>query len=414
MNASYPIRPISMSELPQFMRVADHAFNSNWPTDQILEWERPVFEPERSLAAFDGDEIIGTARIMSFDLIVPGGADIGTAGVTSVAVMPSHRRRGVLSSLMTTQLADVAAGTEPVAALFASESVIYGRYGYGVATGHLRFDIKRGEALLKAPANPPRLRIVDPKSAVDALRLVHDTVRATRPGMMSRNEGYWNIVLSDLEFMRDGQSPTACVLAEDDTGPRGYALYAAKPDWGSDGLPAHVLNVHELFGIDNDAVTALWADMFSRDLVATIKTRSRPVDDPLLQQLSDPRRTRALYTDGLWIRLVDLPAALTQRRYTCAVDLVIDVIDERLPANNGRWRLEASGLGDDGKPTCERTTADPDLVLPVAALGAAYLGGTRLGALATAGQITELRPGAVAALSAAMWWDPAPWAPTSF
>lgn len=414
MNASYPIRPIAMSELPQFMRVADHAFNSNWPADQIVEWERPVFEPERSLAAFDGDEIIGTARIMSFDLIVPGGAEVGCAGVTSVSVLPSHRRQGVLSSLMDTQLADVAAGTEPVAALFASESVIYGRYGYGVATGHLRYDIKRGEALLNAPANPPRLRIVDPTSAVDSLRQVHDTVRATRPGMLSRNQGYWTIMLADLEFMREGNSPTACVLAEDDAGPRGYALYSAKPDWGSDGLPAHVLSVHELFGIDNDAVIALWADMLSRDLVAAVKTRARPVDDPLLHQLSDPRRTRALYTDGLWIRLIDLPAALTQRRYACAVDLVIDVIDQRLPANNGRWRLEASGLGDDDKPTCERTTAEPDLVLPVAALGAAYLGGTRLGALATAGLITELRPGAVAALSAAMWWDPAPWCPTSF
>lgn len=413
MNTSYPIRPIVMSELPQFMRVADHAFNSNWPADQMVEWERPVFEPERSLAAFDGDEIIGTARIMSFDLIVPGGGEVGAAGVTSVAVMPSHRRRGVMSSLMATQLGDIAAGTEPVAALYASESVIYGRYGYGVATRHLRFDIKRGEALLKPPANPPKMRIIDPKSAVDQLRYVHDAVRATRPGMMSRNQGYWDILLSDLEFMRDGHTPTACVLAEGDGGPRGYALYSAKPDWGSHGLPAHVLSVHELFGIDNDAVVALWTDMFSRDLVASIKSRSRPVDDPLLHQLSDPRRTRATYTDGLWIRLIDLPAALTQRRYSAGIDLVIDVIDDRLPANGGRWRLEAGAFGD-GKPVCERTTAEPDLTMPVSALGAAYLGGTRLGALATAGQITEQRPGALAALSTAMWWDPAPWAPTQF
>ncbi len=414
MSPNYPTRPITMSELPQFMRVADHAFNSNWPSEQFIEWERKVFEPERSLAAFDGEEIIGTARIMSFDLIVPGGGEVGAAGVTSVSVLPSHRRRGVLSLLMDTQLRDVAAGTEPVAALYASESVIYGRYGYGVATGSLSYDIKRGEGLLKTPANPPRLRIVDPKSAVDTLKQVHDTVRATSPGMMSRNQAYWEVVLADPEFAREGNSPTNCVVAEDDSGPRGYALYSAKPDWGSDGLPAHVLNVRELLGIDNDAVVTLWTDMLSRDLVATIKAWSRPVDDPLLHQLSDPRRTRASYRDGLWIRLIDLPTALTQRRYSCEVDLVIDVIDERLNANSGRWRLEAGGLGDDSKPVCERTTAEPDLVLPIAALGAGYLGGTRLGALATAGQITELRPGAVAALSAAMWWDPAPWAPTSF
>lgn len=412
MSPSYPIRPISMSELPQFIRVGEHAFNSTWPTEPFINWERLVFEPERSLAAFDGDEIIGTTTIMSFDLIVPGG-EVGAAGVTSVSVLPSHRRRGVLSALMDTQLADVSAGAEPVAALFASESVIYGRYGYGVATRHLSYDIKRGEGLLKLPANPPALRIVDPKSAAASLKQVHDVVRQTRPGMMSRSKAYWDIMLADPEFTREGNTPTHCVLATDESGPRGYALYLVKPDW-SDGLPGHVLTVRELFGVDRDATVALWADMLSRDLVGEVNARSRPLDDPLLYQLADPRRTRASYADGLWIRLVDLPTALTQRRYACDVDLVIEVSDERLPANSGRWRLEAGGLGNEGKPACERTTAEPDLALPISALGAAYLGGTRLGGLAAAGQITELRAGAVAALSAAMWWDPAPWAPTSF
>lgn len=413
MSPSYSIRPIIMSELPQFMVVADHAFNSNWPTEKVLAWERIGFEPERSLAAFDGDEIIGTTRIMSFDMIVPGG-EVGAAGVTSVAVLPTHRRRGVLSSLMSRQLGDVSAGAEPVAALFASEAIIYGRYGYGVAAGRLHYDIRRGEGLLMAPANPPALRIVDPKSAVGTLRQVHDTVRAGRPGMMSRNQLYWDGMLADPEFAREGNSPTHCVVAEDDSGPRGYALYSVKPDWGSHGLPENVLNVRELFSTDSDASLALWANLLSRDLVGSVKVRSRPVDDPLLHQLADPRRTRASCTDGLWIRLVDLPAALTRRRYTCDIDIVIDVADEQLPANSGRWRLEAGGLGDEGKPACGRTTAEPDLALPVSALGAAYLGGTRLGGLAAAGQITELRPGAVAALSAAMWWDPAPWAATSF
>lgn len=413
MSPSYPIRPISMSELPQFVRVGEHAFNSTWPTEPFIDWERMVFEPERSLAAFDGDEIIGTTTIMSFDMIVPGGR-VAAAGVTAVSVLPSHRRRGVLSSLMDTQLADVSAGSEPVAALFASESVIYSRYGYGVATRHLNYTIKRGEGLLELPANPPTLRIADPKSAGASLKQVYDAVMVTRPGMVSRSDGYWDVMLADPEFARDGSTPAQCVLATDASGPRGYALYSVKPDWESHGLPAQVLTVRELFGVNRDATVTLWADMLSRDLVGKVHARSRPLDDPLLYELADPRRTRALYTDGLWIRLIDLPAALTRRRYTCDVDVVIEVSDERLPANSGRWRLEAAGLGDEGKPICERTTADPDLALPVSALAAAYLGGTRLGALAAAGQITELRPGAVAALSAAMWWDPAPWAPTNF
>ena len=413
MSPSYPIRPIAMSELPQFMRVGEHAFNSTWPTEKFLTWERMVFEPERSLAAFDGEEIIGTTTIMSFDLMVPGG-EVGAAGVTGVAVLPSHRRRGVLTSLMNTQLSDISAGTEPVAALFASESVIYGRYGYGAATNHLDFSIKRGEGMLATPARPPTLRIVDPKSAVSSLKCVYDAVRATRPGMMSRYQAYWDVILADPEFTREGSTPTHCVLAEDGSGPRGYALYSAKPTWGPGGLPAQVLTVRDLFAIDRDATLALWTDILSRDLVGEVVVESRPLDDPLLYELADPRRTRASYADGLWIRLIDLPAALTQRRYTREVDVVIDVTDDRLPANNGRWRLQAGGLGDEGKPTCERTTAEPHVALPVRVLGSAYLGGARLGGLAAAGQITEHRPGAVAALSAAMWWDPAPWAPTHF
>src|SRR5215469_7157505 len=413
MSASYPIRPADMSELRQFMAVGEQAFNSNWPTEELLSQEREMFEPERSLAAFDGDEIIGTTTIISFDMIVPGG-EVGAAGVTGVAVLPSHRRRGVLSSLMTKQLADISAGVEPVAALFASESVIYGRYGYGVATRHLSYAIKRGEGSLPRPANPPALRILDPKSTVTSLMQIYEAVRPDRPGMVNRSKAYWEGTVADPEFMREGSSPQRCVVAEDATGTRGYALYSVRPTWGPDSVPAQVLSVRELFATDVDAGITLWADMLSRDLVSEVRARSRPVDDPLLHQLADPRRARASCLDGLWIRIIDLPGALTKRRYSCDIDLVIEVTDDRLPANGGRWRLQAGGRADDAKPSCERTTAEPDVALPISALGAAYLGGTRLGGLAAAGLLRELRPGAVAALSAAMWWDPAPWAPTFF
>jgi predicted acetyltransferase len=413
MNSSYPIRPIFMSELPQFMHVGEHAFNSTWPTEEFLEWQRKLFDPERSLAAFDGDKIIGTTSVMSFDLIVPGG-EVSAAGVTDAAVLPSHRRRGVLSSLMNAQLAGISSGAEPVAALFASESAIYGRYGFGPASGEFRYVIKRGEGLLDIPSDPAPLRIAGPKEVAADLKQVHDAVRATRPGMLSRSQAYWEVMLGDPAFTRDGSSAMRCVLAEDASGPRGYALYSARPNWGENGVPAQVLDVRELFAVDRDAGTTLWADLLSRDLVGEVRVRSRPVDDAQLHQLADPRRARASYTDGLWIRLVDLPGALMRRRYASEVDLVIEVTDDRLPGNSGRWRLQAGGLGDDGKPACERSTAEPDLALPVSVLGSAYLGGTRLGALAAAGVITELRPGAVARLSVAMGWDPAPWAPTHF
>ncbi len=413
MSTSQPIRPISASELPRFVRVGDHAFNSNWPTEGLLELKKLAFEPERSLAAFDGDEMIGTSEIISFEMTVPGG-EVSTAGVTSVAVLPSHRRRGVLSSLMRRQLADVAAGPEPVAALFASESAIYGRYGYGIATSRLFYQFKRGEAQIEAPVAGPRLRLVEPKEGIDVMMSVFEAFRRDRPGMMSRNRPYWTSKTHDPEWIREGNSPERCLLAADESGPRGYAVYAAKPEWGADGLPAGKLMVYEVVSLDLAAAKTLWADLLSRDLIGEVQVWNRPVDDPLLYLLADQRRARAACRDGLWIRLVDLPTALAERRYSAPVDVVVQVTDELLPANAGRWRLQAGGLADPARPTCERTTAEPDLLLPVSALGAAYLGGTRLGALAAAGMITELRAGAVAALSAAMWWDPAPWAATSF
>lgn len=416
MSDSYPIRPIDEPELPVFAQVLHVAFNTAWPLDATLELDRVVFEAERSLAAFDGGQPVGTASAYSFRLTVPGGA-VDAAGVTAVAVLPSHRRRGIMSALMARQLADVAAGHEPVAVLLASESAIYARFGYGTATHDLSFLIKRGEGGLRVPrtAGPaPRLHLAEPKDAVKDLKAVYDSVLASRPGMITRNDAWWDRVLADKEFARHGYTPMRCVIAADDAGPRGYALYSAKPDWDSSHIPVGKLRVRELHGVDPAACAALWADLLSRDLIGEVRADQRPVDDPLLHQLADTRRARATLTDCLWLRLVDLPAALRSRRYACPVDLVIEVTDDLLPANAGRWRLAAGGLADDAGPRCERSTADPDLTLDVSALGAAYLGGTRLGGLASAGLISEHRPGTVSALSAAMWWDPAPWAPNDF
>jgi predicted acetyltransferase len=210
------------------------------------------------------------------------------------------------------------------------------------------------------------------------------------------------------------------VIAEDGTGPRGYALFSGKPEWDDHGIPSGTLQVSELMAADPTAYSAIWNDLLTRDLVREVRARVRPADEPLLYLLADPRRARPLLLDGLWIRLVSVGQALTQRRYASAVDVVIEVTDDLFADNAGRWRLRAQGsVGPAGAAapapaSCERTSAPADLALPVQALGAAYLGGTRLSALAGAGLVSEMRPGALAALSAAMSWDPAPWCTTGF
>jgi predicted acetyltransferase len=430
MDFTYPIRPITEAELPAFSAVGDQAFNSSWPAEQILELDRLVFEYDRSLAAFDGDLIVGSAMTYSFTMTVPGGS-VRTGGVSFVAVLPTHRRRGILSALMRRELADIADAGEPVAALFASEATIYGRFGYGPATEQHDFTVHRGEGMVRPhPVQGPALtlRLADPAESVKEMKAVYDAVLPARPGMLHRRDAWWDLMTRDPESLRDGRSPRRCLVAQDESGPRGYAMYSAKSGWGSDGLPSHTLYLRELFYADLPACRALWSDLLSRDLVSQVHVRQRAVDDPLPRLLADARRARPEISDGLWIRLVDLPAALTQRRYASGVDIVIEVDDDLLPANSGRWRLTAGQAGqagqsghpgqswhaDDPAPACERTTAPADVRMPIAALGAAYLGGVRLGSLAAVGQITEHTPGALARLSAAMWWDPAPWAPTTF
>ena len=421
MTERYPLRPITPDEFEAYCAVPIQAFNDSDSPAEAAELERMVFEFDRSLAAFDGDAIVGTTEAYSFQLTVPGGT-VAAGGVTFVSVRPSHRRRGILSAMMRHQLADIAARGEAVAALYASESGIYGRYGYGSASGQLRLTIRRGEGTLRPPTRgaagagrgPVQLRDAQPSELRTELVSVYDSAVPHRPGMMARDERWWQAILSDPEFVRRGMSPQKCLLAVGESGPRGYALYRTKPDWDEDGLPFGGLSVRELVATDAGAAAALWSDLLTRDLIGEVVARQRPVDDPLLDMLADRRRARAYLSDGLWVRLTDVGAALCQRRYSCAADVVLDVTDELLPANSGRWRLQCPGPDDGGKPSCERTTAPADIMLPVAALGAGYLGGTRLGALAAAGLVSERTGGALARLSAAMYSDPAPWCPSMF
>ena len=417
--AIYPIRPVAEDELAGFLAVDQHASHGTPLSERAHANLLARLEFDRTLAALDGDTIIGTAGVFSFQMRVPG-AMAAVAGVSLVAVLPSHRRQGILSALMGRQLADVNERDEAVAVLFCSESGIYGRYGYGRASWQAAYRLQRGEGALApgAPADPGlRLRIAEPRSARAELAKVYDLALAERPGLYARTEPWWDRLLTDLHSDGGSSWPIRCLLAEDDSGPRGYAVFTSAERWDEDaGVPEGVLEVSEAIAADPAATAALWGNLLGQDLLSEFHARMRPVDDPLLYLLADPRRVRSVVSDGLWIRLVDVGSALTQRHYACPVDVVIDVADELCPQNAGRWRLAAeAGAAPAGfRATCERTTVPADVMLPVRALGAAYLGGTRLMAMAKAGLVTEATPGSLAALSTAMSWEPAPWCPMTF
>jgi predicted acetyltransferase len=421
MADEYPIRPIAAAEYEAFRRVHHHAFNGGPPGADRAARSRRQFEPDRSRAAFDpalpdGESVIGTTGAYSLQMTVPG-AVLPVAGVTAVSVLPSHRRRGVLRALMHRQLAGFAArGEEPVAALWATEAPIYSHYGYGRATASAYFSFQRGDGALArfAPADPSlRLRLAEPQTVTAELAKVYETVRPGQPGFYARSEDWWGRVLHDPPEERRGFGPLRCLLAEDAAGVRGYALYAPAERWDdTTGLPDNQLTVREVLGADPAASAALWHNLLTRDLVTAVTAEYRSADDPLLYQLADPRRARTRVTDGLWVRVIDLPAALAARRYSAPVDVVLEVTDELLTGNAGRWRLRAGGPGEGA--SCQRADAPADLALDVRELGAAYLGGTRLGPLAAAGLVGELRPGTLGPLSAALTWDPAPWCPWVF
>ncbi|WP_219465240.1 GNAT family N-acetyltransferase [Nonomuraea rhizosphaerae] len=408
---TYPIRPVDEAEWPQFADVLSEGFG--WtPHPTQLERAKLQTEFDRTLAAFDGDVMAGVTAVFTFLMTVPG-AQIPVAGVTAVSVLASHRRRGVLSALMRRQLSDVRDRGESVAALYASESVIYSRFGYGRAASEMGFSIaKSGSAFVgNAPADPSlRLRVVKPAEASGEFERLFASVVAARPGRYARGEHFWSAWLADEEFDREGYGQLRGLIAEDEGGVRGYALFRIKARWDDDGVPSGVLKLHEVEAADPAAYALLWRSMLDRDLVARVEG-ARPVDDPILALLADPRQLRSSVTDELWVRLVEVDKALTSRAYVSPVDVVIEVEDDVCPWNARRWRLSADASGSECKPVDD----EPDLSLTASSLGSAYMGdSTVLTAQRDAGLLREHTPGSVRGLATAMSWSPKPWSGMTF
>lgn len=368
--------------------------------------EGSVFEPDRGLVAVDGELVVGTAAAYTRELSVPG-AVVPAAHVTLVGVSPTHRRRGILNRMMLRQLGEIAeAGREPIAALWASETKIYPRYGYGMAAQRLVADIMTREIRLAEPApdaGTGTLRLVNPADAIGDLAKVYEQLRPERSGWSSRDDRWWRFVLSDLPSDRDGGTALRGVVHDTPHGPTGYALWRTADRWDAHG-PDSTVRIREVVATDPATYLTLWRFLTGIDLARWAHAAFLAVDEPLQHLVDEPRRLGLKVSDALWIRIVDLPGALTARRYAAPVDVVLDVTDPMFAANTGRWRL--TGGPDDA--TCTPTTDPADLALTTLELGAVYLGGPSLAALAAAGRVRQLRPGTLAAASAAFGWHRMP------
>ncbi|MFE9746145.1 GNAT family N-acetyltransferase [Saccharothrix saharensis] len=398
------LRTLTADDLAEFQRVVNSSFLSDSVEDQLERW-RGLFEPERHHAVFDGDELIGGGGIQSRQITLPGAGPQPVAAVTSVGVKPGHRRRGVLTRVMRAQLHGLhEEGRESIAALWASEAAIYPRFGYGLAAEFARLEVPRGAKFHPGVSiDGERVREVSRDEAMPAMKAVYEDLRPGRTGWLSRLDASWEHQFADTERDREGLSAYHYVLH-----PQGYAVYRIKHDWRERG-PRNELHVREIAARTDEAYAALYRYLLDVDLVGELKSYTAS-DDPVVHLLDDVRLALRGRSDSLWVRVVDVDRALTRRRYNSDVDAVLEVSDEFCPWNAGRWRFTVK----DGAATVRRVDDAPDLKLDVQALGAAYLGGTRLAMLARAQRVSEVTEGALNAVSHALLGDREPHCPEVF
>ena len=366
-----------------------------------------VFDPESLIEA----EPVATTQSWAAPLTVPGGAQVHTWCISSVTVAPTHRRRGIARALLEGELRAAAAAGLPLAALTVSETTIYGRYGFGAATFADVMEIETKRVRWTGPDAPGRVRFVEPSRLLpDALRIT-DAVRAFQPGALRYDE---HLLGTAIGLYGDDREKLRTVRYDDANGvPQGFACYGLTPTEGD--FTKHTATVRYLLGATDEAVAALWRFLLELDLVSTVRATERPVDEPAVWQLGDLRAARRRRSDRLWLRVLDVPAALAARRYAAPVSLVLEV-DDPYGFAAGRFLLEAGadGAGHVARLEGEAPEGAASVALPVSELSAIYLGGVAATTLARAGRITEHAPGAALVLERAFAAERAPWLTLEF
>lgn len=407
---SIEIRQCKEDELPSYLHILGSAFGEPIPSDEVDRF-RDVLETERMFAGFDEGNMVATSGAFSFQMTVPGGDAVPTAGVTMVGVLPTHRRRGIMRGMMQALLDDARARREPAALLWASEESIYQRFGYGLASNQGHINIERHRTrFLGDPAPIGSTRLISLEEAAEVLPPIYDAVLPSRPGMLSRSRPWWVAhTLSDLERHRQGQSPKFVCVFSDDGEDRGYAMYRTGGGWGDDVTPQGFLNVREVVARDSVAYRELWRFLFGIDLIETIKAWYLPSDLPLQLMLEEPRRLRFAKSDSLWLRLVDVDAALEARTFAADGTLAFSLTDPLCPWNEGEWTLRV----EEGRGTLEKG-GEPELALDVSGLAAVYLGEFTFGQLERALRLEDCTGSAVTKADAMFRTGVAPWCVENF
>jgi predicted acetyltransferase len=388
--------------------------------DQVADFElwADKSELDRAWAVDAGGRFAGNAAIYSLDVTLPSapGRPCPTtpmAGVTAVGVHPTHRRRGYLSQLMAAMHDDARQRGEAIAGLEASESIIYGRFGYGLAVDVAEYSIDSRASAFAVPAPALDLALVDKDAAVKILPEIFDRQRRTRAGEINRTPAFWSPFLADRPHHRHGLSARFHAVSD-----HGYVLFRSKPEVNVFRAERAGIVVEELRGDTADVEAGLWRFVLDLDLIGQVQVQRRPLDEPVRWRLADPRQLRTDHIeDRLYVRILDTAAALEARGYQAEGRLVLEVLapvgsEGVVDPAVGRWVLEAGPDGASCRPA--RRGEDADLRLGLAALGSLYMGGFAASLLAAGGRVEELRAGSLSVADALLTSRPGPTSGTGF
>ncbi len=407
-DPALPVRTIEAAEIEEWSQCKATGFLTH-AAEGEGQFRLDDMDLTRTWGAFDGHRVVGTLRSFPTPLTVPGPAEVPCAALTNVTVAPTHRRRGLLSRMITDDLRASAKRGEPVGILIASEYPIYGRYGYGAAVDGASYSVDTVTARFRRPG-VGRVELVDLPTLRRHAPPVYERVRAGQPGAIGRTERWWDQVLQQVEVPGATPAQGYQALYRSPSGEiEGYVRYTATSDWDL-MRPKGTLSVAELVAATPEARLRLWRYCCEVDLITTVQAGDRSVDEPLVWLLHDGRSLRQTGRfDFVWVRVLDVAGALAARRYQVEGRLVIEVVDP-LGIAGGRYLLEG---GPDGA-TCTTTGASAEVTFPVDALGSVYLGGMSVLALAEAGRIDEHASGSVARADTMFRSAVTPWCSTWF
>ena len=409
---SFEILPCPPDRFAELLLTSEIGFGEDLPDDQI-ERGRKLSDPARFVGALDCGRVVGTGGVFGISLSVPGG-ELATGAITFIAVLPSHRRRGILRGMMRSMIDDCHARNEPLAMLWASEGTIYQRFGFGLGTWSVNLEAETAASRYTSdwPAEGT-FRLIPAGEGMDLVAPVYDAVRSRRAGFLSRTPDWWAGQLPRADKDARGGEVKRLVVYETDSGVEGYAVYKTKSDWNARG-PHGILTVNEAVGSTPRATREIWRFLLDVDLMRVLKAWRLPPDHPLLSLVAEPRRLGVGIGDGLWVRILDVGSALEGRTYgldgRARGRITLELADEYCPWNAGRWLLEI----DDGHASVRRTDADADLALGANELASLFLGGFTATALAASGRVGELRSGALGVADTLFPTALQPWCPQEF